>query len=433
MTSAISCFGNEFIGRSSCITTEILSTLEPEPTQTMFDPKPDGSKTTNALETQTSSADAGIVRPSSEASTVAATPSRTTGIIATQTATPGGTAVESTSPLPSVSSGGGSQGVSKGAVAGIAISTAIIGAAVALLAAFFFFKRRRHPSRHPYGDSTPDFDSHMNAKNAPYVQVSQTPVPPPVLAAVSPAHRDLNLANLSNSSDFLAQVLPSAADEQTVKNKVAALFNQFQRHVDSYYRDVNATMTPSMESDLARFGTNLIEILENSSMPTVAIKHALAGYILSIVSSEAEDQATLFPAEITGLKANERSTDMSDQAAYIMYKRLAVHLHAPNPASHQSCQSDIREAAEHFALTFFPWANPAYHEKEKDEELVRIISEALDVSIWLYGQPYLYEFVWEGVGRRGTVVAPGLARLTDGSGRILERPQILLEPTVAAS
>jgi hypothetical protein len=121
------------------------------------------------------------------------------------------------------------------------------------------------------------------------------------------------------------------------------------------------------------------------------------------------------------------------QAAYILYKRLAVHLHSSNATSLQSRQSDIREAAEHFALTFFPWANPAYPEQEKDEELVQIIGEALDVSIWLYGQPYLYEFVWEGVGRRGTVVTPGLTKLTDRRGRILERPQVLLEAAVMAS
>lgn len=64
---------------------------------------------------------------------------------------------------------------------------------------------------------------------------------------------------------------------------------------------------------------------------------------------------------------------------------------------------------------------------------MQLISDALDVSIWLYGQPYLYEFVWEGVGRRGTVVAPGLAKLTDERGRVLERSRILLEPGVATS
>ena len=65
--------------------------------------------------------------------------------------------------------------------------------------------------------------------------------------------------------------------------------------------------------------------------------------------------------------------------------------------------------------------------------MIQIISDALDTSIWLFGQPHIYEFVWEGVGRRGTVIAPGLARTTDDRGNALERPRILLEPSVAAS
>jgi hypothetical protein len=211
--------------------------------------------------------------------------------------------------LPDVSSGG-SQGVSKGAVAGIAISTAILGAAIALLAAFFLLKRRRGKSDNPYSDFAPELVHHGNVKNTPYMKVSQVSAPAPVRAVPSPSEkRDINLANLSNSSDFLAGILAPAADEQSVKTRVAGMFKRFQDHVDSYYRDVHATMTPSMESDLARFGSGLVEILEHSSVPTVAIKHALAGYVLSIISPEAEDQATLFPAEIAGLKANERSTD----------------------------------------------------------------------------------------------------------------------------
>jgi hypothetical protein len=124
---------------------------------------------------------------------------------------------------------------------------------------------------------------------------------------------------------------------------------------------------------------------------------------------------------------------VDDQPVYMLYKRLAVHLHAPTVASLQSRQSDIREAAEHFALTFFPWANPAFQESEKDEELIHIISDALDVSIWLHGQPYTYDYVWESVGKRGTIVAPGLSKFTDRRGMPFERPRVLLEPSVVAS
>jgi hypothetical protein len=307
------CSYNESMRASACTVTD-LETFPAVEQSSTNNPKEEPSATrvfgseTQTTNTNTRPAGTGLVQPSSGgmATTVAPTStspqnSFTTGSVFVS---------ETSSPLPNVSSAGGSQGVSKGAVAGIAISTAIIGAAIALFAAFFFLKRRRRSSGHPYRDFTPELGSHVNVKNTPYVQVSQSSSIPPVHAtAVTSEKRDVDLANLHNSSDFLAGLLAPAADEQSVRSKVAGLFKRFQDHVDSYYRDVHATMTPSMESDLARFGGDLIEILENSSMPTVAIKHALAGYILSIVSPEAEDQATLFPAEIAGLKANERSSD----------------------------------------------------------------------------------------------------------------------------
>lgn len=222
--------------------------------------------------------------------------------------------VETASPLAAPTSSGGSKGISKGAVAGIAIATAIIGAAIAFFAAFILFKRRKRPTGHhsPYG-STPDLVAYSKVPkgHTPYVSVSQSAAPPPPIAAaaVPPPRRDLDLATLANSSDFLAGVLPPAADESTVKNRVAALFNQVQQHVDNFYRDVHASITPTMEKDLARFGNegaSIAEMLQNSSMPTAVIKHTLAGYILNIVSAEGEDQSTLFPAELTGIRENEQ-------------------------------------------------------------------------------------------------------------------------------
>ncbi|KAF1962731.1 hypothetical protein CC80DRAFT_487219 [Byssothecium circinans] len=338
-----------------------------------------------------------------------------------------------------------SNGVAPGAVAGIAIATTILGAAIAFIAAFFIFKRR-NASQQAYDDSrvsTPELIASLKGggKHKSYVSISQSMAAPPVVASsLSPAAKkngNVNVANLANSSDFLANVLPVAADEVTVKNRCATLFNQILHHVESYYRDVDATITPTMDKDLARFGSeslNMVEILKHSSMPTIAIKHALAGFIMSIVSPEGEEQATLFPTEIVGVKRKERLGESpDDQAAYILYKRLAVHLHTPDTASLASRQSDIREAAEHFALTFFPWANPTLQEQEKDEDLIKIMDSALEISIWLYGQPYQYEFMWEDPGFRGTAITPGLTRTTDIKGRRVGAPEVLLEPIVVAT
>ncbi|KAL5385935.1 hypothetical protein DPSP01_004371 [Paraphaeosphaeria sporulosa] len=344
--------------------------------------------------------------------------------------------------VPSVAAGtangnngsGGGGGMSPGAVAGIAVATAIVGAAIAFFAAFVLFKRRR-PSRHGHSESSTNFIS--KGEQPSYVQISQVGPPPVLAAAILPTNRGVDLSDLSHSSDFLAAVLPPAADEQAVKSRVTAVFGQILQHVNDFYRNVHATLTPSMGNDLKKFcdsSVNLAEELEHSSMPTIAIKHALVGYLLSIIAPEAEQQSTLFPAEVAGLRQDERSFESpDDQAAYILYKRLAAHLYAPPISSLQSRQSDIREAAEHFALTFFPWANPAYADQDKDENLVDVINNALDLSLWLFGQPYLYEWVWEDVGRRGMVVSPGLVRVTDERGKMLDRPRKVVDAVVATS
>jgi hypothetical protein len=213
----------------------------------------------------------------------------------TQTLSPASIATESTTQK--------SNGVSMGAVAGIAIGTCILGAAIALVIAFFIFKRRKRSSTSGLSayDSAPELVA-LSKGPTPFVrEISQ--VSAPNVAAAVTVKRDMDLTDLSNSSDFLAGVLPQTADDQAVRSKVSMLFSQIQQHVENFYRDVHASITPSMESDLTRFGTpgiDMMELLQSASMPTVAIKHALMGYVLRISSPEG-DEATLFPGDITGV------------------------------------------------------------------------------------------------------------------------------------
>lgn len=211
-----------------------------------------------------------------------------------------------------------SKGVSKGATAGIAVATAIVGAAIAFTIAFFLFKRR---SRRFEPVSTYDSHSNLvyNPKNVSAHQIPQiSNTPPPVAAGpvtrdVGEA-RDMHMTNLSPSLGLLAGILPPAANQRTVTAKVSAIFNQILQHVEDYYRDVHATMTPSMEGELARFGSGnrgLLELLQSSSRPTVAIKHALMGYVLSIVSPAQGDEMTLFPSDIVGVGPQEQFTGSS--------------------------------------------------------------------------------------------------------------------------
>jgi hypothetical protein len=78
--------------------------------------------------------------------------------------------------------------------------------------------------------------------------------------------------------------------------------------------------------------------------------------------------------------------------------------------------SAIREAAEHFSLTFFPWANPSFGDQERESDLVAIIVEALECRIWLCAQVGEWTFEWEAPSRGGVIVAPALIVKENGRG-----------------
>lgn len=108
-------------------------------------------------------------------------------------------------------------------------------------------------------------------------------------------------------------------------------------------------------------------------------------------------------------------------AAASLFRRVSVYLYTTISGTSDSrqswlAQSNTREAAEHFSLTFFPWAKPQSSDQEKDEDLARIITEALGVRIWLFGQPDTCEFKWEGAGRRGVIISPGLVKRMYANG-----------------
>lgn len=213
-------------------------------------------------------------------------------------------------------------GISKGAVAGIAIGTCIVGAAIAFIVAWLLFKRRDRkfvqktcPSGYPiYADSSPELVMVQKsaATGSPYVQVSQTQMrtPVPVPARVLPSPTGGALTGL-----------PPAAGEHDVQTRVSALFEQIHRHIDTYYRDVHASITPSMDYDLASFGkgVDVLELLQNCSQPTVALRHALVAFVLGIAGPKTEGfKQTLWPDELTRCLCLEQNVPSPGMASLDM-------------------------------------------------------------------------------------------------------------------
>lgn len=221
----------------------------------------------------------------------------------------------------STTSSGGS-GLGSGAVAGIAIGALIFGAAIAFVAAFFLFKRRNRSrdvnvttkGYSNYADSTPEFalmqqkGVGMGGRSNSYVQVSQTAVPAPTFTPL-PTPAPVPQSNNPNITAFL----PPTAAENDVYSQVSALFNRIHSHVELYYRDVHASITSSMEPELAQFGAkdvNMAELLQDCSSPTSALKHALVDYVLGITGPKRGIEGeTLFPKELDGVRVAEESDD----------------------------------------------------------------------------------------------------------------------------
>jgi hypothetical protein len=205
------------------------------------------------------------------------------------------------------STSNGSKGVSAGAVAGIAIAMLFIGAAVAFLAAFFLFKRRER-THGSTSDSVPELSIATKSGTGP-----NKPEMMHVGSSSRAAKGDIDLTNLSHSSDFLASVLPQTADDHEVKERVGTLYDLVHLHVENYYRDVHITLSASTEKDLGGFLTpESARLLRGSVRSTVAIKHILMEYVLGITAPEVETgnryDVTLFPRDIAGVGSGDHAT-----------------------------------------------------------------------------------------------------------------------------
>ena len=331
-------------------------------------------------------------------------------------------------------------GLSKGAVAGLAIGTTLLGAAIAFLTAWLLFKRRdrgfERPSSSPlYTDSSPELGmlqkpaAAEHAATTPYVRV----------AAITPLRKPI-----PSSGDALAAILPPSPSEHQVQSRLAALFGAMHTHIDTFYRDVHASVTPSMAADLALFGkdVDMPALLQGCSRPTAALKHALVAFVMERTappddpSSSSRSDTSLWPADLTHaltlhtptLTPTSPSSNLA--AALALHRRLTIHLytslHSPSPrgltlnSNHSTPSlplipaSAIRAAAEHFSLTFFPWLDPSLDDSEREADLAEILSSALQCRMWLLGLEGAWGFEWQESGSGVVVVRPAVVVRGEG-------------------
>jgi hypothetical protein len=299
--------------------------------------------------------------PSSRPGGAKEAPSVTATVIVTSTPTLAGNAGGDDDEYWDDARDGGGGGLAPGAVAGIAISTAIIGAAIAFLVAFLLFKRRGQGKRRSSSagmgayESRPALSALKTVPDGPY-QMPQYPshtrnishasetgvnastplnefqhshgaVSSTTIVAATMAQPTIRSASAEHDHYLtsLGGILPPPAETSNIRAKLTAMFAQIHTHVETFYRDVHASITPSMEPELARFGKNtgdggMAELLQNAGSPTAAIKHALVAYVIGLVSPASKDEhgehdngRSLFPQTVLGLASGELSEGLTQQ------------------------------------------------------------------------------------------------------------------------
>jgi hypothetical protein len=113
-------------------------------------------------------------------------------------------------------------------------------------------------------------------------------------------------ASQRNIDNDLDSLLPQEADDNTVRGKVSTLFDQFELHIENYYRDVRVSIPPAAESELSRFSSPhlsepLVALLNSTSRPMTVIKHGLAFHVMSLTLATGESARTLLPQELVGV------------------------------------------------------------------------------------------------------------------------------------
>ena len=196
----------------------------------------------------------------------------------------------------------GSHGLSNGAVAGIVIAVALGIALLTFLATFLLMRRRqqsRGKRRYPPSRDSGGFE--LN----PSRQQDQTPISKKPFATAT-----------SGGPGTYENYLPQSADDKTVQQKVKAILDQVELHIENFYRNSSSSALKPDNADLAVFDSpylpaSLASLLPRSKNKLNIMKHALAQSVTSSISPSANPARSLLPPEYALLPNTVNKTRLS--------------------------------------------------------------------------------------------------------------------------
>lgn len=172
-----------------------------------------------------------------------------------------------------------------GVVAGVVVGVAIGVAILAVLATFLTMRQVRRNRGRRGGHGFPEQRSIGKSDGS--------------TEGKQPLTRDVSVGRPA-----LEDFLPQAADDRTVQSKTKTILDQIELFVENFCQAQPSSHAGILSPELSSFGSPslhgpLPELLKQSQDATPIIKHVLANYIVTAISTGNSPQDTLLPTEFS--------------------------------------------------------------------------------------------------------------------------------------
>ncbi|KAH7129547.1 hypothetical protein B0J13DRAFT_598509 [Dactylonectria estremocensis] len=315
-------------------------------------------------------------------------------------------------------------GISGGAVAGVAIGCLLLGLALGALAVFFFCRRHGKKRRH-----------HRRPRGEFLAEKENSPRESPPTAI--------------NLDHFLLDTTP----DKEIVSELRALGHLVSMHVDNnYHHQPVPTDASSLAASISKLGfhagsaNTIASLCCNPQTRAVGLRHFISQVIFTSIDFNARSPLSMLPAPVAAFLAsipveNEVSDYSTEKSlAFSEWRALSAFLLHPNRAERTPLvpseaaiipQAQGLTSALNTVLGIF-----LSHHESQVEHLQAVILEFTNFGYVLLSQPGDFRFVYEASGQdasdRAIVVCAGLERLSrrDGgsvvSSSLVRAPEVVL-------
>ncbi|KAJ4293691.1 hypothetical protein N0V90_008975 [Kalmusia sp. IMI 367209] len=313
-----------------------------------------------------------------------------------------------------------SNGLSGGAVAGVAIGCLLAGALVAGLIAWFCLKRRKPTSG--VRDSEASTIALMHREKGAMAKTVSVTSGSPITSA-------------------LENGLPQPLEDKAISGEISKISNLIKNHVQSYYhtRAVSAGMIDF--DDLHALGENLpvsVEtlstLLKNSATREIALRFCLARVVTSCIQLKSSPKTSFLPPEVSQSIQSMAHADRSFRVHALFFTKWraltaellqSAYVHNAFSAGDGRLHN-VQVAAMTLDSVLRPFADSRMDDGARSRNLEEILKRSAQFAFTLFSQPTTWDFDWhseEGVKSGSLCIFPALVQVADENGEPINPPR----------